>query len=206
MWTTIFNSAKLLIIPHQTDAFVSAQSEGVAVWEPLLVAFHQQKKRFWSNPQKNFNQRIFYLTYYSFSCKYEKLCVCLFLSIAGIAVYGQPGSALLSKLDQQAKEIQPKVIQWRREFHEHPELSNQEFKTGKLIAEFLKSLGLKFNILLPERVSWQFWKVQSQDLSLPCVRTWMPCRWTKEILCHSHQRKSNTQWCWNRSDARVWSW
>ncbi|NOT75252.1 MAG: amidohydrolase [Cyclobacteriaceae bacterium] len=73
----------------------------------------------------------------------KKLCVCLFLSIAGIAVYGQPGSALLSKLDQQAKEIQPKVIQWRREFHEHPELSNQEFKTGKLIAEFLKSLGLE---------------------------------------------------------------
>src|SRR5436190_7794049 len=57
--------------------------------------------------------------------------------------FAQVDPKLLSKLDQQAKDIEPKLIQWRRELHQSPELSNQEFKTGKRIAEFLKSLGLE---------------------------------------------------------------
>jgi amidohydrolase len=36
----------------------------------------------------------------------------------------------------------PKVIAWRRDIHEHPELSNREFRTSKLVAEHLKHLGL----------------------------------------------------------------
>jgi metal-dependent amidase/aminoacylase/carboxypeptidase family protein len=32
------------------------------------------------------------------------------------------------------------MIQWRRHFHELPELSNDETNTGKYIAEFLKTL------------------------------------------------------------------
>jgi amidohydrolase len=37
----------------------------------------------------------------------------------------------------------PKVIAWRRDLHEHPELGNRETRTAKLIAEHLKRLGLK---------------------------------------------------------------
>ncbi len=50
---------------------------------------------------------------------------------------------LSSKIEQQAKELEPKIIEWRRYFHEHPELSNREVKTGAKIAEHLKSLGLE---------------------------------------------------------------
>lgn len=46
-------------------------------------------------------------------------------------------------IDKKAKEILPKVIEWRRHFHEHPELSNREFETSKYVAEYLKSLGLQ---------------------------------------------------------------
>jgi amidohydrolase len=56
---------------------------------------------------------------------------------------GQTSAALQARLDQQAKEIEPKLITWRRNFHEHPELSNREVKTGQLIADFLKSLGME---------------------------------------------------------------
>ncbi|HEY5690744.1 MAG TPA: amidohydrolase [Cyclobacteriaceae bacterium] len=35
------------------------------------------------------------------------------------------------------------MIEWRRHFHQYPELSNREFKTGKMIADHLKSLGLE---------------------------------------------------------------
>lgn len=39
--------------------------------------------------------------------------------------------------------IEPKLIEWRRDFHENPELSNREFKTAEKIATHLKSLGLE---------------------------------------------------------------
>ncbi len=44
---------------------------------------------------------------------------------------------------KQADAIEQKVIEWRRYFHENPELSNREFKTAEKIAEHLKSLGLE---------------------------------------------------------------
>lgn len=40
-------------------------------------------------------------------------------------------------------ELEQKVIAWRRDFHQHPELSNREFRTAKVIAEHLRSLGLE---------------------------------------------------------------
>jgi amidohydrolase len=39
--------------------------------------------------------------------------------------------------------MEAKVIEWRRHFHQNPELSNREFKTGAKISEHLKSLGLE---------------------------------------------------------------
>jgi len=57
--------------------------------------------------------------------------------------FAQVDPALQAKIYQQAKDLEPKLIEWRRNFHEHPELSNREFKTGKIIADYLKSLGLE---------------------------------------------------------------
>ena len=39
--------------------------------------------------------------------------------------------------------MEPKVIEWRRHFHQYPELSNREVKTAALVAEHLKKLGLE---------------------------------------------------------------
>ncbi|OZI07117.1 N-acyl-L-amino acid amidohydrolase [Siphonobacter sp. BAB-5385] len=47
------------------------------------------------------------------------------------------------RMDQMAKEIEKKVITWRRDFHEHPELGNREFRTSEKIAAHLKALGLE---------------------------------------------------------------
>jgi amidohydrolase len=46
-------------------------------------------------------------------------------------------------LDSKVKDITPKVVEWRRYFHEHPELSNREFNTAKKVAGHLKSLGIE---------------------------------------------------------------
>ncbi len=41
------------------------------------------------------------------------------------------------------KQVEPSLIEWRRHFHEFPELSNREFNTGKYIAAYLQSIGLE---------------------------------------------------------------
>ena len=40
-----------------------------------------------------------------------------------------------------AHEISDEMLSWRRDFHAHPELSNNEFRTTEKIVEFLKSFG-----------------------------------------------------------------
>ena len=50
---------------------------------------------------------------------------------------------LKEKIDALAEKIEPKVIDWRRHFHQNPELSNREFKTAEKVASHLKSLGIK---------------------------------------------------------------
>jgi len=52
-------------------------------------------------------------------------------------------SSLSATIDQQADELEEQIIEWRRWFHEHPELSNREFETSKKIAAYLKELGLE---------------------------------------------------------------
>lgn len=63
-------------------------------------------------------------------------------SLIALPSAAQVDPAFSFRLDQQAKEIEAKVIAWRRQFHEHPELSNREFKTGRYISDYLKSLGI----------------------------------------------------------------
>ena len=43
---------------------------------------------------------------------------------------------------QLANDVESKVLAWRRDLHQHPELSNREFRTSKVIAKHLESLGL----------------------------------------------------------------
>jgi amidohydrolase len=38
--------------------------------------------------------------------------------------------------------VDPKVIAWRRDFHQNPELSNREVRTAKIVADHLRKLGL----------------------------------------------------------------
>ena len=42
-----------------------------------------------------------------------------------------------------SSQLENKVIQWRHEIHQNPELSNREFKTAEKIAAHLRSLGIE---------------------------------------------------------------
>lgn len=72
-----------------------------------------------------------------------KLYSTLMLIMGAFATIAQPQGSWQSKIDQQATKAEAQVIEWRRWFHEHPELSNREVNTGAKIAELLKSFGLE---------------------------------------------------------------
>mgnify|MGYP001396241764 CR=1 FL=1 len=50
--------------------------------------------------------------------------------------------SLHQRIDKAAEAVLPKVVTWRRDLHQHPELGNREFETSKKIAAHLQSLGL----------------------------------------------------------------
>ena len=65
------------------------------------------------------------------------LFLCL---ICFVSSFGQTNDLKIAKL---SKDVEAKVIKWRRHFHENPELSNREFNTAKYIAKHLRKLGIK---------------------------------------------------------------
>ncbi len=54
------------------------------------------------------------------------------------------GSVATSAIDiVVTKELEQRVIEWRRHLHQYPELSNREFKTAEYVAKHLKALGIE---------------------------------------------------------------
>lgn len=56
-----------------------------------------------------------------------------------------PTMAKASEIDVNAwaTSVDSKVLTWRRDIHQFPELGNREFRTSKLVAEHLRKLGLE---------------------------------------------------------------
>lgn len=51
--------------------------------------------------------------------------------------------ALRQAAEARARAVEPQVVTWRRDIHQHPELSNREFRTAALVAEHLRSLDME---------------------------------------------------------------
>jgi amidohydrolase len=65
----------------------------------------------------------------------KQACFAALLALLAVDVAAQ--------VDQLAGEVEQKVIAWRRDIHANPELGNREFRTAKLVADHLRSLGLE---------------------------------------------------------------
>ena len=65
------------------------------------------------------------------------------LALAATTAADAQNTALDSRIAQLAAQEESKVIAWRRDIHEHPELGNQETRTAGIIAAHLKKLGLE---------------------------------------------------------------
>jgi amidohydrolase len=64
------------------------------------------------------------------------------LPIAVIAASTSQAEISHEQIDQAAADVQPQVVEWRRWFHQNPELSNREFNTAARIAEILRGMGI----------------------------------------------------------------
>jgi len=69
-----------------------------------------------------------------------QILVCAFLAGSALA---QPQGIPTDTLDVRVAALAPRVIAWRRDIHQHPELSGQETRTAQLVAEHLRRLGLQ---------------------------------------------------------------
>jgi len=70
------------------------------------------------------------------------ILVALVSALIASPVYANPKD-MSGEVSAAAERIRPKLIEWRRHFHENPELSNREFNTAKYVADFLRGLGLE---------------------------------------------------------------
>lgn len=69
--------------------------------------------------------------------------IVLFLLAVASSATVSAQSGMTAAIDKKAKAILPKIIEWRRHIHEHPELSNRETATAAYVARHLESLGME---------------------------------------------------------------
>lgn len=65
------------------------------------------------------------------------------IALLAVSLFGFSAYAQGPNLDQDYSAVENKVIEWRRDIHQNPELGNREFKTAEKIAKHLKSLGIE---------------------------------------------------------------
>ena len=71
--------------------------------------------------------------------KSASLTALLLLAVARSASAAISGA----EIDAAAAALETRLIEWRRDFHRHPELANREVRTSARVAEHLRGLGLE---------------------------------------------------------------
>ena len=83
------------------------------------------------------------MTIQNLFCKLLSMQIKKYLFIATILISGfLAAQDLKEKLQADLDPLMEKVIEWRHDIHENPELGNREFRTAKKVADHLTSLGM----------------------------------------------------------------
>ncbi|MGH8174538.1 MAG: amidohydrolase, partial [Rhodanobacteraceae bacterium] len=63
------------------------------------------------------------------------------LAFSMFLAFSSGGAAAAESAQQMTQALLPEITAWRRDLHQHPELSNREVRTAKLVATELKKFG-----------------------------------------------------------------
>jgi amidohydrolase len=87
------------------------------------------------DPEKILPRQCYWLTNLSAGLRFSALSL-----LISLPAFSQQTD---EKLERLVQEVTPKVSAWRRDIHQHPELSNREYRTSALVAEHLKRLDME---------------------------------------------------------------
>ena len=69
--------------------------------------------------------------------------ICILISLVFTSLVLSNTERLEGKLDRNLDSLMKKVVAWRHDIHQYPELSNREYKTAAKVAKHLTDLGLE---------------------------------------------------------------
>jgi amidohydrolase len=75
-------------------------------------------------------------------CRKFSIGIIVILFFHTSTVLAQQESPFSSELQNLIESVEDKVVEWRRDIHQHPELGNREFRTAALVADHLHHLGI----------------------------------------------------------------
>jgi amidohydrolase len=76
----------------------------------------------------------------------SRFAIVLFATVTALLCQAElhaESGALEAEVRERAAAVEPKLIAWRHDIHQHPELGDQETRTSALVAEHLRKLGLE---------------------------------------------------------------
>jgi amidohydrolase len=85
--------------------------------------------------------------------------------------FSYPNSLMLNRIKDLATDLAPRLIEIRRHFHSHPELSGQEYQTAAYVAGVLSSCGLRVRELVGKTGVVGELTGQGEDSRLLAIRT-----------------------------------
>ena len=111
-------------------------------------------------------------------------------------------ASLDERIDRAAAQpSNPKVIAWRRDLHQHPELGNREFRTSKLVAEHLQRARHRgADADRAHRRGRHSEGRQARPRGRRCAPTWTRCRSTEQVDVPFTSKARTT---WNGQDVGV---
>ena len=104
----------------------------------------------------------------------------------GADIVAAPARPIHQRLDVAAAAIEARMIGWRRDIHQHPELGNQEIRTAALVAQHLRTLGyeVREKVAITGVVATLVGK-DGPGPALRSARTWTRSRSPSRPVCPS---------------------